>query len=77
MKKKLMSANDKDNSSSPCKRNLENVSDSDCDDSNHQESESLLPDTGDMEEFPALKNWKRYEAVTKDLWLLHSFLECN
>ncbi|XP_063885772.1 3'-5' exoribonuclease 1-like [Scylla paramamosain] len=55
-RKKRLVANNTNSNSSPDESNLENVSDSDCDDSKNEESEPLWPDTQDVKEFPDLVN---------------------
>ena len=54
MKKKKQLIGNNKNNSSPDKSNLNNESDSDCNDSKDEESEPLWPDTGDVKEFPHL-----------------------
>ncbi|MPC19030.1 3'-5' exoribonuclease 1 [Portunus trituberculatus] len=53
-KKHRLVGNDKNDNSSPDQSNLGNVSDSEYDDSKHEESEPLWPDIGNVKEFPDL-----------------------
>lgn len=53
MKKKLLIANNTDTSSAD-QSNQGKASDSDCDNSKDSDSETVWPNTGDMNEFPEL-----------------------
>lgn len=63
IKKKLLTANDKDTVSSTDHKNQGNGSDSDCNDSHDSDGESVWPDTKDVNEFPELPGASRTQRI--------------